>query len=342
MTPRSRRSPLTLVAAAVLARLAWLTLRPRAGLRGATVLVTGGSRGLGLLLARELADRGARVVLCARDAAELERAREELAARGAQVLTVACDVADRAAVEEMVARAERELGPIEVLVNNASIIQVAPAEALSLEDYRAAMDANFWGMVHATLAVLPRLRERRGGRIVNITSIGGTVAVPHLLGYTSAKFAAVGFSTGLAAEVAKDGVAVTTVVPGLMRTGSSLHALVKGQRRREANLFSLVSSLPLVTMDAGRAARRIVLALERRERFVTLGLPARLLRLAAALAPNAMGATFALVARLLPGARGEDPRSTAAPGGLYRTGLGGLTALGDRAARRNNEEPAPL
>jgi short-subunit dehydrogenase len=293
-------------------------------------------------MARELARRGARVVLCARDPAELERAREDLAARGAQVMTIACDVTDRRAVEEMLTRAERDFGPVEVLVNNASIIQVAPAETLSLGDLQAAMDANFWGMVHATLAVLPRMRERRAGRILNVTSIGGTVAVPHLLGYTSAKFAAVGFSTGLAAEVAKDGVVVTTVVPGLMRTGSFLHALVKGQRRQEANLFSIVSSLPLVTLDADRAARRIVLACERGERFLTLGAPARLLRLAAALAPTLVGGAFALVARLLPGAGGDGPRSGAEPGGTLRAGLGrsALTALGDRAARRNDEEPA--
>src|SRR6185369_715880 len=117
-------------------------------------------------------------------------------------------------VERLVEAVHRRYGRVDVLVNNAGIIQAGPYESLSLEDFRAAMAANFWGTVHATLAVLPGMRARGGGRIVNVTSIGGTIAVPHLLAYTASKFAAVGFSTGLAVEAARHGVHVTTVVPG--------------------------------------------------------------------------------------------------------------------------------
>jgi short-subunit dehydrogenase len=332
----SRRSSAAFLAAGLLGGLALSRARRRASLRGACALVAGGSRGLGLLIARELAGQGARLVLLARDGDELQRAGEELSGKGAQVLAIRCDVADANAVERAVVAAEERFGTVDVLVNCASIIQVAPAETLSLADLRAAMDVNFWGSVHTTLAVLPRMRSRRRGRIVNITSIGGAVAVPHLLGYSSAKFAALGFSTGLASEVERYGIRVTTVVPGLMRTGSFVHALVKGQREAEASLFSTASSLPVVTMNARRAAQRVVQACERGERFVVLGAPAKALRLAAALAPGLTGAVLALTARLLPGPGGE-PHAPAEPAGAHRRAGGLLTRLGDAAAAENNE-----
>lgn len=335
-------SPVALAAAALVAGAAWRRRRRRFSFRGRCVLVTGGSRGLGLVLARQLADAGARLVLCARDAGELERARQELEARGAEVMAERCDVADAEAVERLVARAEERFGPVDVLVNDASIIQVAPAEALSLRDLRHAVDVNFWGTVHATWAVLPRMRRRGEGRIVNITSIGGVVSVPHLLGYCSAKFAAVGFSTGLAAEASRDGVIVTTIVPGLMRTGSFLHALVKGRRRAEANLFSVAASLPLLTLDARRAARRIVRACERGEGLVTVGAAWKLVRAASAVAPGLSGAVLGWVARRLPGPGGDVASSAPEPAWAHRGGPGHAlaTALGERAARANNERPA--
>ncbi len=335
-----KRSPAAIAAAALLGGVAWARRRRRVPVRGSTVLITGGSRGLGLVLARELVHAGARrLVLCARDAADLESARRGLLRRGADVLAVSCDVSDPDAVQRMVAAARDRFGRIDILVNDASIMQVAPAEVLSLGDLRAAMDVNFWGTVHTTLAVLPEMRERGAGRIVNVTSIGGAVAVPHLLAYTSAKFAAVGFSTGLGEEVAKDGVAVTTVVPGLMRTGSFLNALVKGRRDDEATLFSVLSSLPVLTMDAGRAARRILVACERGERFVTLGMPAKALRLANALAPGLTQAVLAAVTPLLPGPGEDSPSALPSPAGVHRR-LSLLTTLGERAAAENNEEQA--
>jgi NAD(P)-dependent dehydrogenase (short-subunit alcohol dehydrogenase family) len=303
------------------------------------VLLTGGSRGLGLALARAFAAQGARLALCARDAEELDAAHRDVEALGAEVMTLTCDVADHEAVGRMVEQVTARFGSIDVLVNDAGIIQVGPAEALSLEDLKAVMAVNFWGTVHATLAVLPHMR--RGGRIVNITSIGGAVAVPHLLGYTAAKFAAVGFSTGLAAEMARHGVAVTTVVPGLMRTGSFLHAQVKGQRRAEATLFSLASSLPVLTLDAERAARRVVLACQRKEPFVTLGVPFKALRIAAALAPGLTVRALSLVARALPGPGQDRPGTSPEPAGKWRAGLAlsPLTRLGDAAAADLNEAP---
>jgi short-subunit dehydrogenase len=118
--------------------------------------------------------------------------------------------------------------------------------------------------VRLALAALPVMREQSHGRIVTITSLGGKIAVPHLVPYCAAKFAAVGFSEGLRAELGRDPVTVTTVVPGLMRTGSHVQALFTGQADKEFTWFSLGASLPLVSMDAERAARQIVEGVRRR------------------------------------------------------------------------------
>jgi short-subunit dehydrogenase len=308
---------------------------------GAVAVVTGGSRGLGYLLARELAREGCRLAICARDAEELERARADLERRGAEVIGIRCDVADPAAASALLEETERRLGPIEILVNNASIIQVAPVEALAVKDFQQAMAVNFWGTVQPTLAVLPRMRRRGRGRIVNITSIGGKVSVPHLLPYGAAKFAAVGFSEGLAAEVAKDGVRVVTVVPGLMRTGSYLNAEFEGQAPAEFTWFALGSTLPGVSMDAERAARRIVRAIKRNEWEPILSLPAQTLARVHGLVPGLVVRLLALVNRLLPAGAGADQRARGLE--LQRASGAGvlhvLTTLGRAAARRFHEYP---
>jgi short-subunit dehydrogenase len=310
-------------------------------LAGKVALVTGGSRGLGLVLARELGLRGMRVVIVARDEEELERARASLEAERIEATALPCDVTDEEGIATLVADVEENVGPVELLVNNAGIIQVGPAETMRLDDYRRAMDVMFWGALNTADAVLPRMRARRRGTVVNITSIGAAVGVPHLAPYDAAKFALRGWSEALGAEEARNGVSVLTIVPGLMRTGSFGHALVKGRRYAEASMFSLSASLPLLTVSAEHAARRIVRAVESGDRHVVIGAPAKLLRLAHALFPGAVVRTLGLVNRLLPvpeeGARDE----MALPGEIFRRGLARsmLTALGDRAARRWNEEP---
>src|SRR5690606_26305399 len=108
----------------------------------------------------------------------------------------------------------------DVLVNNAGVIQVGPLEHMRLEDFRETMDVHFYAPLVASLAARPYLADRGGGRIVNITSIGGRLAFPHLSAYNASKHAAVGLSESLRAELMKDGILVTTVIPGLMRTGS--------------------------------------------------------------------------------------------------------------------------
>lgn len=325
-----------------LAVLAARRLRGEADLRGEVALVTGGSRGLGLLLARELGRAGCRVAICARDATELDRARARLEALGVQTLALPCDVGDPGAVERMVGEIARRWSPVDILVNNASIIQVGPVRTMSRDDFRAAMDVNFRGTLHATLAVLPAMLARRRGRIVNITSIGGKVAVPHLLPYTAAKFAAVGFSEGLGVELEREGIRVTTVVPGLMRTGSYLNAMFDGDRRAEFTWFSLGSTLPGLSMDAARAARLIVRAVRRGERERILSLPAALLARAHGLAPAATLTVLAAVNRLLPSADGHDlgpVRGRDVDVGVRAPVLNAATRLGRRAARRLHQVP---
>ena len=308
---------------------------------GAVAIVTGGSRGLGFLIASELAREGCRIAICARDGEELERARVDLERRGAEVIAIRCDVADPVAATALVEETEARLGPLDILVNNASIIQVAPVDALGVKEFQQALAVNFWGTVHPTLAALPGMRARRRGRIVNIASIGGKVSVPHLLPYGAAKFATVGFSEGLAAELARDGVHVTTVIPGLMRTGSYLHAEFEGKAPAEFTWFALGSTLPGISMDAERAARRVVRALKRRELEPILSLPAQLLARVHGLFPGFVIGTLMLVNRLLPRAGGAGERASGLE--LQRaSGAGALyvaTSLGRAAARRFHEYP---
>lgn len=307
-------------------------------------VVAGGSRGLGLLIARELADRGHRLVVCARDATELEEAAGDLRGRGAQVATEVCDVSDNAAVTTMVSRVEARLGPIEVLVVVAGVIQVGPLESLERSHFEQAVGTMLWGPVNCALAVAPRMRDRGRGRIATITSIGGFVSVPHLLPYSTAKFGAVGFTQGLRAELAGTGVTVTTVAPGLMRTGSHLRATFTGDHAAEYAWFAAGASLPLVSMDAERAAAKIVDGVLRGRPLVVLTPLAKVGVRVAGVAPATTMRLMDLMARLLPSAPPEGTTGTVeGREAEQRLGAGaarlmrGVTVLGERAARRFNE-----
>lgn len=278
----------------------WQRQRAMEYYRGKTVLITGGSRGLGLCLARELVQAGARVAICARHKAELEGAAREL-----QAFYRVCDVSVPEQVDDLVGRVRASLGPIDVLINNAGIILVGPLENMTLQQFRECMDTNFWGMVQPTLAVLGEVQA-----VLNVTSIGGRVTVPHLLPYCCAKAATVAFSEGLRMEMPH--LKVLTAVPGLMRTGSYDNALFRGQQRLEYGWFSLSSSLPGVTMDAGRAARQLLRALARGGNEKRLTLAAELLARGHGLLPELFNeAMRAFTALALPGPNGTP---TTVPG----------------------------
>jgi short-subunit dehydrogenase len=244
----------------------------------------------------------------------------------------------RQEVDAMVGQVADRLGPMDVLINNACTISVGPVETMSVEDFEQAMATNFWGPLHTTLAVIPQMRGRGEGRIVNVASVGGKISAPHLVPYSASKFALVGLSEGLRAELAKDGIRVITVCPGLMRTGSPRHAIFKGRHRAEYVWFSISDALPLLSMDADRAGRLIVEALTRDESERVLSVPAKVGVLTHALFPTITARLLAGVDRLLPasdGPAGRIGRKGAASTSALAPSV--LTVLGDRAARRNNQ-----
>ena len=306
-------------------------------LKDKTVLITGGSRGLGLVMAREFARHGARLALCARDVEELEHARLDLERFGAEVMVVRCDVRNKQEVNDMVAAVNTRFGNVDVLVNNAGVIQVGPLEVMTQEDFEQAMQAHFWAPLNTIMAVLPSMRQRKAGRIVNITSIGGKVAVPHLVPYSASKFALVGLSKGLRAELMKDGISVTTICPGLMRTGSPRNAEFKGQHRFEYAWFSISDALPLLTVSAENAARQIVRACKRGQAELVISIPAKIAVLFESLFPEAMYQILGLVNQVLPAPGGIGTQTAKGKESTSAWSPSWLTTLNEEAAVRNNE-----
>lgn len=280
-----------------------------AELRGKVVVVCGGSRGLGRALARELVQRGARVAICARKAEALVETQRWLESQGAKVLADVCDLRDEAQAGTFLRRVEQELGAIDVLIANAATIDVGPVEALRPSDFHATMSEIFGSAMNPILAVLPAMRARGQGTIAIISSVGGKLGVPHLSAYSSAKFAQIGFAEALSAEVAKDGVSIVTVAPGLMRTGGHVHATFHGQPERELVWFGASAMAPLVSISVERAARDIVRAIARRERFLTFTPAAHIGIWLHDEAPQLFALVAAAVARLLPTGVGPAARS---------------------------------
>lgn len=330
--------------AAALAGTGYITckvLRRRSTLdpAGKVVVITGGSRGLGLQIAREFGRRGATVVIGARDEEELKRASDDLAGRGIVVHTVVCDVSDQRQCESLIEQAVQRAGAIDFLINNAGVIQVGPVQAMTVADFKHAMDVMFWGTLYPTLAALPIMQDKRQGRIVNITSIGGKISVPHLLPYCCAKFAAVALSEGLRAELGPCGIKVTTVVPGLMRTGSHLNANFKGDIGKEYAWFSLGAATPLASISAERAARSIVRAAMRGDAERILSLPADLAARIHGIAPGFTALVSSWINRALPEPNGQKNTSTGkqARAQLHSRLLDTANALGERAAEALNQ-----
>ena len=314
--------------------------RRRIPFRNRVVLISGASRGLGLEIARRFAAEGAQLALLAREEDKLAAAANELKRGGIEVYTVPCDVRDAEQARRAVEAVERRFHRIDVLINNAGVIQVGPVEQMGKEDYADAMAIHFWAPLHLVYEVVPVMKRQGAGRIVNITSIGGKIAVPHLLPYVASKFALVGLSEGLRAELAKDKILVTTVCPGLMRTGSHLNAFFKGQQRKEFALFSLLNALPLASINSARAARQIVEACRRGDAQLIITNQARLAVLTKNLFPELTADLLSVVGRVLPQAkyadgtvlkRGWESRSAVAPSLLTR--------LSDNAVERNLEQP---
>lgn len=311
--------------------------RPQFDFQNKVVLITGGSRGLGLVLARTLADEGARIAICARDSEELIRAKTDLEMRGAEVFQFICDVRNQSEVTRCVEAVRNHYGQIDVLINNAGVIQVAPLENQTQADFESALAVHFWGAFYMMQAVLPEMKRRGDGRIVNIASIGGKMAVPHLAPYCASKFALVGLSNVMRVELEKDGIFVTTVCPGLMRTGSHVNAVFKGQNEKEYAWFSIGDALPVSSISAERAAAQIVEAARNGNAELIISIQAKLAATANALFPELTADISNLVNKLLPSAGGIGENRALGKDSTSFVSPSFLTALIDKESYRNNE-----
>ncbi|MFG0332798.1 MAG: SDR family NAD(P)-dependent oxidoreductase [Maioricimonas sp. JB049] len=310
---------------------------------GKSVLVTGGSRGLGLVLARQLIDQGARVTITARTKADLDAAREELEQRGGDVLSIPCDIRDQQQVQQLVEKTLERFGTIDVLLNVAGIIVVGPLETMTREDFQKSMDTHCWGTLNTVQAVLPTMRQRGWGRIVNVASLGGKRSVPHMLPYCTSKFALVGLSNGLRTELAEENIFVTTICPSLMRTGSPRNAIFKGQHRKEYAWFCIGDSLPMAAMPADEAARQILQACQYGDAEKIVRNPGNVGVMLQQMFSGVTRDLLTVANRYMPDPGGIGQASARGYQSESRWAPSLLTRLTQKAARRNNEmRPHPV
>ena len=309
--------------------------------RDQVVVITGGSRGLGLLIARELAAKGAHLVICSRTTAQLEKAEEALNALGANVLTVRADISVQQDAQKVIDAAVSHFGKVDVLINNAGTMTVGPQDVMDIEDFKNAMDINFWGGLYMIKAALPYFTEQQAGRIANICSIGGKISVPHLLPYSVSKFAMVGLSEGLHAELKKDNIHVTTVIPNLMQTGSPRNISVKGDHEAEYAWFKTAGSSSLLSQNAKKSAREIVEAIEFGENELILTATGKLSVALQGVNPGLISALSAAANKFLPtGADNSQGNAFETKKGYEsesEKSIGIVNAKTDKAAIENNE-----
>jgi NAD(P)-dependent dehydrogenase (short-subunit alcohol dehydrogenase family) len=305
---------------------------------GKSVFITGGSRGLGLALALEFAGRGANIAICGRNRHTLDEAVQRIRKCGVQALAIACDIRNPGEIAGAVLNAHRHFGRLDLLINNAGTIAVGPMESMTRADYEESLQTHFWAMYDAVTAAVPLFERRGGGRIVNITSIGGKVSVPHLLPYCVGKFAAVGYSEGLRASLRRKNITVTTVVPGLMRTGSPRNAWFKGQHRKEYAWFAISDALPIFSLAASSAARTIADAALRGAPEVVLSMQAKAMVVLGGLAPGLLLRVLELADMLLPRTGGIETQKARGFDSESAVTDSPLTVLSRKAERDYNQQ----
>ena len=284
--------------------------RRRLSLRGRVAVVTGGARGLGLAITRALLEGGCHVAICGRDGEVVRRCVDQYRAEGFAISGQACDVSNPDQVKAFLQLVVDTHGPVDILVNNAAQCYVGPAPELDSLDMQLALQNIFWGQFHTTMAVLPQMRARRFGRIVNITSLGGKLPIPHQAAYVAAKHAATGWSETLAAELEHEGVVVSTITPPPLRNGAPLHAHYNGQRDREFTWFANALTSPLSAISADRVARAVVQAIVRGQHERAVSPLSWFVARAHGLAPNVVGIGLRWLARRMPPAGGPGLPST--------------------------------
>ncbi len=323
---------------------AWVTMqvlrrKRRMDFGDKVVLITGGSRGLGLILARLFLREGARVAICGRTQADLDAARDELQLLG-DIRAYRIDLRDLSQIESLFERVEGDLGPVDVLVNCAAVMTLGPLETMTPADFENEMDIGFRATLHTMLRAWPGMKERGGGRIVNISSVGGRVALPHLVAYSANKHAVSGLSQGFRVELERYGVLVTTVWPMIMRLGSIYSSEVKGQQKKEWALANLFNSNPLTSISGERCAKGIVEATRVGLATYNPSKRAGFFALAHALAPNVVLEVLSLVPRIWPGPGREEFNPNEKIKGkelLSPLSPSVLTVLNDAEAVKNNE-----
>jgi short-subunit dehydrogenase len=306
------------------------------------VAISGGSRGLGLVLGRQLIQRGAFVALLARDAEELKRAQQQIEtlypqASQEKLFCQVCDSTQEIDIQEALAQVIYRFGNLDVLINNAGIISVMPYENTTIEDFDLALQTHFWAPLYAIRSALPHFKKAGGGRIINISSIGGKMALPHLAPYCASKFALVGLSDSLRAELSKDSIYVTTVCPGLMRTGSMGHAQFKGQHQKEFSWFAISDSLPLLSMNVERAAEKILKAAGHGRAELILSVPAKIAAQFRSFSPELCADLMSLANRFLPGPTTNPSESFDGQHSHSALAPSIATRLSEQAAADNNE-----
>lgn len=194
-----------------------------------TALITGSSEGIGKATALLLARKGYDLILTARHSDQLEATAREVRSLGQEVLPVVTDMKDPEQVGTLVEKTLGHYGHLDVLVNNAGIYLSGPVEAFSLEDWHQAIDLNLWGYIYTIQALLPHFLQRGTGTIVNVSSIGGKVAVPYLAPYCTTKFAIAGLTESLHSELSPKGIHVAGIYPNLIKSNFMQRAIFRGK-----------------------------------------------------------------------------------------------------------------
>jgi len=311
-----------------------------------SVVVTGAAHGIGRAYSERLAADGAAVALLDIDAKRNQEVADAICKNGGKAVAFEADVRDFASFRSAVDQAAKAFGTLTGIVNNAGMLNVVPITRCNFEDipdteWDESFRLNTKSAWYGCKAALPYMRMSGGGRIVNISSIGGRLGVPHLAAYCASKFALTGLSQSVRAEFARENILITTVYPGLMRTGSIFNAWFKGQHRSEFTWFAIAGSMPVITMDAERAASRIVNAAEHGDPELVVGWPAKLAAAAAGVVPGLTAAATGIANRFLPqpsdDVEGEESHSGWQSASDWAPST--LTRLSERAAARNNELP---
>ena len=231
------------------------------------VIVTGASSGIGKALALRLADEGAWLALAARNAQRLDSLAWECQQRGSKAIAIPTDVADESQCRALIQRTQETYGRIDTLVNNAGIDVLSKLEDLpDLRLFKQVVDVNFYGTVHCTYYALPYLKETRG-RIVNISSLGGMLAIPLNTSYSASKFAMIGFSDSLRMEVEQAGVSVTVICPSWVVTEFHERYLDKNGQPKGPSGRAIYTEK---TMTADQCAQIVLKAARRRKRQIVM------------------------------------------------------------------------